>query len=60
MQLNMLLPSDLTNSDRWRFFLAIAACEALGFTGILLDSFEGFLERWQALFPEIETGFGAR
>jgi hypothetical protein len=22
MQLNMLLPSDLTNSDRWRFFLA--------------------------------------
>lgn len=34
----------------------IAACEELGFTGILLDDFEGFLARWRALFPEIETG----
>lgn len=35
----------------------IEACEALGFTGVHLDSFEGFLERWAALFPDLASDF---
>ncbi len=31
----------------------IAACEVLGFTGIYLDTFEGFLERWKKVLPKI-------
>ena len=33
----------------------IEACEAFGYTGIHLDSFEGFLERWSALFPDLAS-----
>jgi FMN phosphatase YigB (HAD superfamily) len=31
----------------------IAACEALGFTGLYLDTFEGFVTRWQQALPGI-------
>jgi HAD superfamily hydrolase (TIGR01509 family) len=31
----------------------IAACEALGFKAIYLDTFTNFLERWQKVLPEI-------
>ncbi len=31
----------------------IAACEALGFKAIYLDTFANFLERWQTLLPDI-------
>lgn len=29
----------------------IAACEKLGFTGLYLDTFEGFKERWRKVLP---------
>lgn len=31
----------------------IAACEALGFQGIHLDTMAGFRQRWQALLPDV-------
>ena len=31
----------------------IEACEALGFTGLLLDTWEGFTERWRAVLPDL-------
>jgi FMN phosphatase YigB (HAD superfamily) len=31
----------------------IKACEAMGFKGLYLDTFEKFLERWQHLLPDI-------
>lgn len=31
----------------------IAACNALGYQGILLDTYENFCERWQALLPDV-------
>ena len=33
--------------------LNIAACRALGFKGLLLDSAEGFARTWRALLPEL-------
>ena len=31
----------------------IAACEALGYRGLLLESYGGFAERWQQLLPDL-------
>jgi putative hydrolase of the HAD superfamily len=31
----------------------IAACEALGYQGLLLESYGGFAERWQRLLPDL-------
>lgn len=34
----------------------IAACNALGFRGILLDTFDGFLARWREALPDVPIG----
>ena len=37
----------------------VDAARALGFDGILLDTFEGFLERWRQRFPDIAVDAAA-
>jgi FMN phosphatase YigB (HAD superfamily) len=31
----------------------IAACEALGYRGLLVESYDGFAERWRHLLPDL-------